>query len=127
MKIRTATLSWSRFSRMSDARAAFWATPCVYAQTDRAGKVIRVGKAEKGLNSRYHGGEAYSVDAAMHRSRNLVFVAAVPQALCVAVEDQLIWQHRSQLEYNNQGKLQEPKMNISLIHKSDVPGLKGSK
>jgi len=44
----------------------------------------------------------------MHGSGNLVFVAAVERDLCACVEDELIWQGRRQLIYNNNGKILPP-------------------
>ena len=43
------------------------------------------------------------MDAAMHGSGNLVFVAGVDSTLCKLVEDELIWQGRSVLIYNQRG------------------------
>ena len=102
-------LEWRRFSKLTEARSAFTRTSCVYVQTDAAGCPIRVGKASEGLEARYRGGTGYALDAAMHNSGNLVFVAAVPKELCGAVENELIWQGRRQLAYNNNGKIWPPR------------------
>ena len=53
---------------------------CIYIQTDQQGNPIRIGKASQGLEARYRGGTGYAIDAAMHSSNNLVFVAAVPKS-----------------------------------------------
>jgi hypothetical protein len=90
-------------------------------QADKHGCPLRVGKASKGLDKRYHGGNGYAMDAAMHESGNLFFVAPVEEALCKAVEDELIWQGRRVLPYNNQGKLVSPIQPIMIKHSGDTP------
>src|SRR5437867_11209061 len=70
------------FERLTAARANFPSTPCVYIQADPARYPFRIGKASEGLEGRYRGGTGYAIDAAMHGSGNLVFVAAVPKELC---------------------------------------------
>jgi hypothetical protein len=121
MKTNSVSLIWSRFSKLTEARNAFRKESCVYIQTDGAGHIVRIGKAEKGLEARYRGGTGYAIDAAMHGSGNFVFVAAVPQPLCSAVELALIWQLRSQLDYNNQGKLRPPTAQINIVHGGEMP------
>jgi hypothetical protein len=79
-------LRWSKYAKLTAARAAFPHEACVYVQADRSGRPVRVGKASKGLDERYHGGNGYSLDAAMHQSGNLVFVAPVE-----AVKSQRCW------------------------------------
>jgi hypothetical protein len=91
---------------MYEAKTSFKATPCVYIQADADSRPIRVGKASKGIEARYRGGTAYALDAAMHDSGNLVYVA--PTDECIAVESELIWQLRDRLTYNNQGKKTAP-------------------
>ena len=115
------TLNWSKFSRLTEARLAFKKTACIYIQTDRALNIIRIGKAEKGLESRYRGGTGYAIDAAMHDSGNFVFVAGVPSGLCSLIEGELIWLLRDQCKYNNQGKLREPAIRLRLTHTGEVP------
>lgn len=115
------TLEWHRFQKLTEAWSKFAKAPCVYIQTDRDGCPIRVGMASKGLEVRYRGGTGYAMDAAMHGSSNLVFVAAVPQNLCKTVEDELIWQGRQFLSYNNQGKIIAPRQRLTLTHKGIKP------
>lgn len=57
----------------------------------------------------------------MHESGNLIFVAAVDAAICKAVEDELIWQGRRILTYNNQGKLVPPLERFSIKHSGEIP------
>lgn len=114
-------LEWQKFKKLTEARSKFAKAPCVYIQTDRDGCPIRVGMASKGLEVRYRGGTGYAMDAAMHGSSNLVFVAAVPQNLCKTVEDELIWQGREFLCYNNQGTIIAPRQRLTLIHKGIKP------
>jgi hypothetical protein len=54
-----------------------------------------VRKASAGLEPRYRGGTGYAMDAAMHHSGNLIFVAAVEKKLCGFVENELIWQGKT--------------------------------
>ncbi len=96
-------LWWSRFSKLTEARDVFPDHACVYAQTDPEGRPARIGMASKGLDTRYHGGDGGAMDAAMHRSGNLVFAAGVNGALCKSIEDELIWQGRRVLIYNDRG------------------------
>jgi hypothetical protein len=77
--------------------------------------------ASKGLDKRYHGGDGGAMDAAMHRSGNLVFVAGVDRALCKLVEDELIWQGRRVLIYNERGKQYPPFQRVRVIHTGDPP------
>jgi len=114
-------LAWSRFSKLTDAREAFRYRVCVYMQTDRDGRPIRIGKASKGLDDRYHGGDGGAMDAAMHGSGNLVFVAPVDISLCKPVEDELIWQGRRVLVYNILGKLIPPSQRFLIVHGGDPP------
>jgi hypothetical protein len=91
------------------------------ASTSRTGKPLRIGKAEKGLETRYRGGTSYALDAAMHGSRNLVFVAPVPANSCSLVEAELIWRGRAILPYNNFGKKNPPRKRARLVHAGDMP------
>jgi hypothetical protein len=59
----------------------------------------------------------------MHGSGNLVFVAAVERDLCGCVEDELIWQGRRCLTYNNQGKRIVPIRRVLLSHSGSPPML----
>ena len=117
------TLEWQKFHKLTVARQHFAKTPCVYIQADQDGHPIRVGMASKGLGVRYRGGTGYAIDAAMHGSNNLVFIAAVQKELCKEVEDELIWQGRRCLAYNNQGKISLPFRRIALIHTGVLPNL----
>jgi len=83
-------LNWSRFSSLIAGRNAVGPNACVYAQRDPQGCAVPVSKAGGGLARRYHGGTGYALDAAMHQSGNLVFVALVPAELCLAIEEALI-------------------------------------
>ena len=63
----------------------------------------------------------HALDAAMHGSGDLVFVAAVSGDLCGSVENELIWQGRRCLTYNNHGKLTEPSRRMKLTHTGTPP------
>ena len=98
------TLTWRRFTTLTSAREEFASEPCVYVQTDRRCRPVRIGKASSGLRRRYWGGTGYSLDAAMHGSGNLVFVARVPHRLCDLVERNLIWRYRESSPYDGVGR-----------------------
>jgi hypothetical protein len=79
-----------------------------------------------GLNPRYRGGTGHALDAAMHDSGNLVFVAAVPERFVEAVESALIWQFRATLPYNNVGKKSAPAGTLNLRHTGKPPAFSQS-
>ena len=114
-------LRWRRYSKLTDARADFAKTPCIDVQAKRSGKALRVGKASKGLTVRYRGGTGYALDAAMHGSRNRVYVAAVNADECDGIEKELIWSYRKQLIYNNLGKAKPPPTRLQIVHDGDAP------
>jgi hypothetical protein len=114
-------LNWRRFDRLTDARLEFGPTACIYVQADRRGRALRVGKASNGLHARYRGGTGWAIDAAMHDSRNVVFVAAVPADRLQQVEATLIWTHRDSLPYNNVGKRTAPPTLTPVRHRGDRP------
>src|SRR5262245_24594827 len=94
---------------------------CVYVTADKLGNAIRGGVASKGLVARYRGGTGYSIDAAMHDSGNLIFVAPAAAHVCGAVELELIWRGRKVLTYNNVGKLRAPVLRVHfIINEGDV-------
>ena len=97
MNLESVTLEWYMFERLTAARANFPSTPCVYIQ-----------------EGRYRGGTGYAIDAAMHGSGNLVFVAAVPKELCEAIESELIWRGRRGLPYNNNGNRTPPPSEVAV-------------
>jgi hypothetical protein len=119
------TLEWHMFDRLTAARSNFRSTPCVYIQTDAARYPLRVAKAAEGLEARYRGGTGYAIDAALHGSGNLVFVAAVPKDLCEAIESELIWQGRRGLPSNNNGKRRAPPRRLPVVHAGVAPNFDG--
>ncbi len=120
-RTRKVVLAWRSFPNLTEARSAFAEASCIYVQTDRRSAPIRIGKASKGLETRYRGGTGYALDAAMHESGNKVFAAKVPASQCDEVERALIWRFRHSLPYNNQGKRQQPTETVSIAHRGTVP------
>ena len=117
-------LRWHRFDPpFTQARdhPEFTDAPCVYAQTDPQGRAVRIGMALNGLGTRYRGTTGHALDAAMHASNNRVYVARVPIDLVHTVEDQLIWEHRDTLIYNQAGTQKAPMDRVALQHEGDVP------
>lgn len=118
-------LKWQKFTKFIDARSHFAKIPCVYVQADSQGHPIRIGKATEGLEARYRGGTGYALEAAMHGSGNLIFVTPVEKRLCGFVENELIWQGRHCLTYNNFGKLVPPVYRVSVSHLGIPPNCIG--
>lgn len=114
-------IEWERFTSFEEARKTYGRRCCIYAQADPDGYAVRVGKASKGLMVRYRGGTTFALDAAMHGSKNLVFVAPVAPRMCTAVEDALIFEHRDILDYNNVGKKKAPAQTWDLLHRGNGP------
>lgn len=114
-------LEWHRFAKLTDARRRFAKISCIYVQTDPRACPIRIGKATRRLEARYRGGTGYAIDAAMHGSGNLVFVASADKELCGCIEAELIWQGRSCLPYNNHGKILPPSRRMTLSHLGTPP------
>jgi len=106
---------------MTDSRRDFGAASCVYVQADAAGRPVRVGMASRGLHARYRGGTGWALDAAMHESGNVVFVAPFPSEIVADVESALIWAYRDQLPYNNVGKRAAPPP-VAIQRAGDGPG-----
>jgi hypothetical protein len=80
---KRVTLHWVRSRLMTEARHVVGARSCVYVQTDRRGRPVRVGKASRGLHVRYRGGTGWALDATMHESGNLVYTALSCPSDCV--------------------------------------------
>ena len=123
--MRQVILDWKRFDRLTEARAMFGNTACLYVQADPDGRALRVGKASRGLHARYRGGTGWAIDAAMHNSRNVVFVASVPDDLLEQVESTLIWAYRESLIYNRVAKRIAPTALTPLLHCGDPPTFEG--
>lgn len=68
-------IDWARFSNMNEAvRSDVSETPCVYVIADEEKKGLYIGRATDGIKKRYWGGDASSYSAAMHGSRNSIFL-----------------------------------------------------
>jgi hypothetical protein len=117
----STTLRWQRFALFTDGRTAFKTTSCIYVQTDSKACPIRIGMSSTGLESRYRGGTGGAIDAAMHLSGGLVFIAAVAENLCGVVEKELIWRYRQALIYNRAEKKHAPAVRVAVVHEGDVP------
>jgi len=59
----------------------------------------------------------------MHESGNQIFVSEVNEKICEVVENNLIFQGREQLMYNNIGKKKNLSKAIKIIHKGKKPKL----
>ena len=114
-------LIWKRFKKLTEARDAFADVPCIYVQTDNRGVPVRIGETSVGLESRYRGGNGFALDAAMHNSGNLVFVAEVPEGSSEEIEKELIWRERQTLIYNNEHKSNPPLRRLRVHNRGDKP------
>ena len=123
MNANVVTLNWQRFPSLIEAREATGRCSCVYVQADGEGRPLRVGLATHGLHKRYWGGSEWALEAAMHGSGNLWFVAQVDESLCSIVESTLIWEWRGTLPYNLMEQLVEPRETVTLRHEGKVPRL----
>src|SRR5437899_12098592 len=70
-------LLWKQFRTFRETSETF-KKPCIYAVTDRDGRILKIGQS-RNLWKRYWGGTGYTLDAALHGSGNLVFAAPAPQ------------------------------------------------
>ena len=113
-------LEWRRFPGFLELRGGFRNRPCIYLQTDPEERILRVGESDD-LWNRYRGGTAYAVEAAMHRSGNLLFAAVAPadQAERRCLEATLIYD--LQPGYNNQHIGTPPARRGEYLHEGEIP------
>lgn len=114
-------LRWQRFTRFLQLREKFRGLPCIYLQTDPQERVLRVGESKDLWDSRYRGGTAYALEAALHGSGNLFFAAPAPidEAERKALEATLIYDLQPQ--YNNEHKKYPPLRRVKYVHGGKVP------
>ena len=98
-------LTWKCYTSMKEAGEAFRGKSCVYVIAAPSRKPLYIGETGgvDGLYGRYKGGTASSMDAALHGSGNLIFVAAIADEFRRMVENALIY--AEQPPYNKQGKI----------------------
>lgn len=86
-------ITWKRFISFTDAKKYSNKNPTIYMQTSRTNEILRIGKAFKGLGTRYNVGYEYTLNAAMWESGNYIYIAKIgvdsDQDL-QAIEDKLI-------------------------------------
>lgn len=118
-------LEWRRFPGFLELREELRNRPCIYLQTDPEERVLRVGESDD-LWNRYRGGTAYAIEAAMHRSGNLLFAALAPadQAERRCLEATLIYD--LQPRYNNQHIGAPPARRVESLHEGAVPRTLGA-
>lgn len=90
---------------------------------DASGTPLYIGSSEgrDGLDGRYRGGTASTVDAALDGSGNQIFVAGGPRGRCEEIEKALIY--AEQPRYNRQGRTVSLSSlsPASLTHSGDAP------
>lgn len=113
-------LNWRRFASFLQLRKEFRGCPCIYLQTDPQEKILCVGETTDPW-TRYSGGTAYALDAALHGSGNLFFAAMAPQDEIErrSLEATLIYDLKPQ--YNNEHKIYPPLTRVEYVHRGDVP------
>jgi hypothetical protein len=63
----------------------------------------------------------------MYNSGNLFFVSKVKEKTCNQIENNLIYQYRQELKYNNIGKQKRLSDEVEVIHKGKSPKFKQNK
>ncbi|NGZ10350.1 MAG: hypothetical protein CV088_13330 [Nitrospira sp. LK70] len=119
-------LNWRRFTGFLLLREEFRGQSCIYLRTIPQEKILRVGETGDPW-TRYKGGTAYALDAALHGSGNLFFAATAPQGEIErrSLEATLIYDLQPQ--YNNEHKDYPPFKPVEYVHRGDVPkGLRPS-
>lgn len=84
------------------------------------GHILRIGESGN-LRSRYRGGTGWMVEAAMHGSGNLVFVAAARIEEKIRKSAEALLTFRYQPPYCEQNKLIAPVELPEIEHTGDVP------
>ena len=112
-------LHWKRFTSLLSLRKAFRSKPCIYLQTDPEETILRIGES-KDMYERYRGGTAYALEAALHKSGNLFFVAEAPaeENQRKQLEATMIYDH--QPKYCNEHKSRSPQRPVQYDHEGDV-------
>lgn len=119
-KMEAIVLRWQRFCTLRKAREALRGRPCIYLQTDSREAILRVGESND-LWARYVGGTGYAVDAAMHGSGNLFFVASAPGDREARRKIEALLISRLQPTYNVQGAGLSLAPNLPLRHEGECP------
>lgn len=122
---RRVKLDWARFERFVDdetgngARDKMGSRQCVYIQTDSKRNILRIGSTRNGLKKRYRGGTGRTIEAALHGSRNLMFVAYVRDGVDPEGVESVIISKEGKPLYNK-SKPRPPSQELRLIHQGKV-------
>ncbi len=111
---------WEKFANFQDALKKFKRASCIYLLTDKDGRILRIGESGN-LRSRYNGGTGWMVEAALHGSGNLVFVAAAPVEQKVRRYAEAFLTFKYQPPYCQQNKLVAPVEPLEIEHRGEVP------
>src|SRR5487761_930093 len=97
IRLPSINLHWKKYDSFLEAwKDEESLLPCIYCQADKEGKPLRIGRGRKGLRGRYFSSPD-TINAAMHNSGNLVFVAIVDPKRLDKIEKQLLWNEHPQL------------------------------
>ena len=111
---------WEQFATFQEALKKFKRAACIYMLTDKDGRILRIGESGN-LRSRYNGGTGWMVEAALHGSGNLVYVAAAPIDQKIRRDAEATLTFRYQPPYCQRDKLLAPVEPVDIEHTGDVP------
>lgn len=112
-------LTWKKYTSMVDACKTVRGS-CIYVIVDRLEKPLYIGETGRkdGLDGRYHGGNASSLDAALEGSGNTIYVTLVPESQRKMVEECLIFVEKPKHNRRRTPNFLEPS---TLRHHGEVP------
>ena len=114
------SFNWQRFVTFQEALKKHKGVACLYVLTDKEERILRIGESGC-LRSRYRGGTGWMVEAAMHGSGNIVFVAAAPADQKIRQSAEALLTYRHQPPYCQRDKLVPPVEPLEIEHQGDVP------
>jgi hypothetical protein len=116
------SLEWTKWETFTEARERFKKEPCIYLVADQRGSVLRIGKASKGLDVRYHGGNGGMLDSLMDSHRRIYVASTKAYGERIGqVESQLIAENRG--PFNRTGGRQH---GLNIVNVGAKPKLKDS-
>jgi hypothetical protein len=118
--MRRILFVWEKFGNFQDALKKFKRVACIYLLTDKDGRILRIGESGN-LRSRYRGGTGWMVEAALHGSGNIVFVAAAPIEEKIRKSAEAILTFKYQPPYCQQNKLVAPVESLEIENTGEVP------
>lgn len=112
--------TWQKFTTFQEALKKHKGIACLYVLTDKDENILRIGESGC-LRSRYRGGTGWMVEAAMHGSGNIIFVAAAPVEQKMRQSAEALLTYRHQPPYCQRDKMIPPVVLLAIEHQGDVP------